>query len=319
MGDYIDWGDDFKWSPSMNIKQIVRDSLRYPLLDWKKFLFFGILIVISETSLNYFTNILSNISIPLLVVINFILIVLVDGYYFKIVKSSLNNVLKPPEFDDWKFMFINGVKISFVYIIYLIPLILIIISFLILFPSTIVTAIKIIEYHPLSAGKMIQYMFWYLTGGIWSYIGTLYLIIVYPIMNVAVAHMACHDSKIGTAFKFREIFNKIDEIGWKDLVIWYIVVEIIVFAISMMGYLIRLFVVMVLQFGININPILGILELLIIVPYYAMFFARALALFYISGDQKYLICEKCGGYYELQSGESPEDFQECECGGKLKY
>ncbi len=31
----------------------------------------------------------------------------------------------------------------------------------------------------------------------------------------------------------------------------------------------------------------------------------------------YLRCEKCGGYYELQEGESPEDFEECECGGKL--
>ena len=34
----------------------------------------------------------------------------------------------------------------------------------------------------------------------------------------------------------------------------------------------------------------------------------------------YLVCDKCGGYYELQSGESPDDFaDECECGGKLKH
>lgn len=34
----------------------------------------------------------------------------------------------------------------------------------------------------------------------------------------------------------------------------------------------------------------------------------------------YLVCDKCGGYYELQSGETPEDFTtECECGGKLAY
>lgn len=32
---------------------------------------------------------------------------------------------------------------------------------------------------------------------------------------------------------------------------------------------------------------------------------------------KYLICEKCGGYYELQEGESADDFQSCECGGNL--
>jgi hypothetical protein len=32
----------------------------------------------------------------------------------------------------------------------------------------------------------------------------------------------------------------------------------------------------------------------------------------------YLICNTCGGYYELQLGESPEDFDlECGCGGRL--
>jgi heat shock protein HtpX len=33
----------------------------------------------------------------------------------------------------------------------------------------------------------------------------------------------------------------------------------------------------------------------------------------------YLVCDKCGGYYELQPGESPEDFEQCQCGGKLEY
>lgn len=32
----------------------------------------------------------------------------------------------------------------------------------------------------------------------------------------------------------------------------------------------------------------------------------------------YLECEKCKGYYELQKGESPEDFESCECGGQLR-
>lgn len=33
----------------------------------------------------------------------------------------------------------------------------------------------------------------------------------------------------------------------------------------------------------------------------------------------YLICEKCGGYYELQEGETIHDFQGCSCGGKFRY
>ncbi|MBF4474620.1 hypothetical protein [Methanobacterium formicicum] len=33
----------------------------------------------------------------------------------------------------------------------------------------------------------------------------------------------------------------------------------------------------------------------------------------------YLVCDKCGSYYELQLGESPNDFTDkCECGGNLK-
>lgn len=34
----------------------------------------------------------------------------------------------------------------------------------------------------------------------------------------------------------------------------------------------------------------------------------------------YLECDKCGGVYELEENESPEDFSDsCECGGKLNY
>lgn len=33
----------------------------------------------------------------------------------------------------------------------------------------------------------------------------------------------------------------------------------------------------------------------------------------------YLICKNCLGYYELQEGESPEDFTLCHCQGKLHY
>ncbi|MCE7698420.1 MAG: zinc ribbon domain-containing protein, partial [Methanobacterium paludis] len=36
-------------------------------------------------------------------------------------------------------------------------------------------------------------------------------------------------------------------------------------------------------------------------------------------NRGYVVCEKCGGYYELEEGESPDDFESCSCGGKLKY
>jgi len=33
----------------------------------------------------------------------------------------------------------------------------------------------------------------------------------------------------------------------------------------------------------------------------------------------YLRCDNCNGYYELEDDESPDDFDNCQCGGNLKY
>ncbi|MDP3014441.1 MAG: hypothetical protein Q8M92_09380, partial [Candidatus Subteraquimicrobiales bacterium] len=34
----------------------------------------------------------------------------------------------------------------------------------------------------------------------------------------------------------------------------------------------------------------------------------------------YLVCDKCKGYYELQEGENPSDYDlDCDCGGKIRY
>ncbi len=33
----------------------------------------------------------------------------------------------------------------------------------------------------------------------------------------------------------------------------------------------------------------------------------------------YLICRNCKGYYQLEEEESPDDFDSCQCGGKLVH
>ncbi len=36
--------------------------------------------------------------------------------------------------------------------------------------------------------------------------------------------------------------------------------------------------------------------------------------------ERYLVCNSCGGYYQLEDHEEPEDFSdECECGGSLEF
>ena len=34
-------------------------------------------------------------------------------------------------------------------------------------------------------------------------------------------------------------------------------------------------------------------------------------------EKYYLVCTRCNGYYELEDGESPDDFELCQCGGDL--
>ena len=43
---------------------------------------------------------------------------------------------------------------------------------------------------------------------------------------MAMAHMANNDSKLLTAFRFRDIIDKISILGWRNIIIWYIVTEL---------------------------------------------------------------------------------------------
>ena len=52
---------------------------------------------------------------------------------------------------------------------------------------------------------------------------------------MAIAHMANNDSKLGSAFNFRDILNKISTNGWINLIIWYIVTGIIFLVLFIIG------------------------------------------------------------------------------------
>lgn len=40
---------------------------------------------------------------------------------------------------------------------------------------------------------------------------------------------------------------------------------------------------------------------------------------YCPQKRGYLVCQKCGGYYQLEPGEFPDNFDKCQCGGELEY
>lgn len=265
----------------MDIKFILEDSLKYPLRDWKKILILGITLFISSYVIIDSVITLTNIAeMGVLGIIGLILVLLVYGYTFRIIKTSLTGAIKPPAFDDWIEMFVTGIKVLTIGIIYLIPVILVLIFFTIVSPSmyaltygntglTVVgTFLEVLESVIVQGiGNLIPLLFNISTTTIWGYIAILYMILIIPIALMATTNMAKNDNALSAAFRFHEITHKIAVVGWDRFVGWYLISGIL--------YLI-------LMALINLFPIGLTLMLLIVIPYFYMYLARSVALLYTS-------------------------------------
>jgi hypothetical protein len=289
----------------MDLGDIIGDALKYPLSNLKKFLILGIILVAGSL----YTNFLSLGNNPEFIIIlgcvGFIFAILAYGYELKILKSSLAGFGELPEFNAWFDMFIDGIKMLIVAIVYLIPLILILIFGLLFLGLAIVTmGAKTLP----SSNLVISLVFLILFI-------LIYLIVILPILLMSLAHMAYNNGEISAAFNFSEIFHKISNIGWGNFIIWYIVSGVIYLVLAVIGAAIKGI------FNLIHSNIMGNIVLsLIVVTYMCIYIYRSTALIYISGGRGYLECENCGGYYELDEGESPEDFDlTCNCGGKLNH
>jgi hypothetical protein len=234
----------------MDIGDVVSDSLKYPTSDWSKLVILGVLFLISF------------LIIPIFLVL---------GYMFRVIKASLVGVDELPAFEEWIEMLVEGVKLFLVYMIYSIPAIIIgIISFISLWSS--LTSMTYIT--QANGTSVTPDMFFALFGGtalIGLIIAGLYTLVIYPIMAVAIGNMAYYNGELGAAFRFNEILSIISQIGWVDLIIWYIVLIMVGIAI---GFIISV---------IAIIPILGwIFIIFIVYPYFYLFYARAVAWLYSS-------------------------------------
>lgn len=234
----------------MDIGDVISDSLRYPTSDWSKLVIVGVLFLISFLIIPTF---------------------LVLGYMFRVIKASLAGVEELPAFEEWVEMLLEGIKLFLVYIIYSLPAIIIaIISFVSLWSS--LTSLTYIT--QTNGTTVTPDMFFALFGGsalIGLIIAGLYTLVIYPIMAVAIGNMAYYNGEFSAAFRFNEILSIISQIGWVDLIIWYIVLIMVGIAI---GFLVSI---------IAIIPILGWIFLIFIVyPYFYLFYARAVAWLYSS-------------------------------------
>ncbi len=253
----------------MDIGDVVSDALKYPLSDWTKILMLGIILVIASIANISRSFMADGVFISVLGIIGFIVGLLGYGYFFKIIKSSLAEISELPSFDDFVTMFIDGIKVAVVGFVYSIPAIILILIFA---ASIIISLISNPSSIPIGA---------LIGAGVGIMIAMLYMLIIAPIIAIAVANMAYNDGEFGAAFRFSEILDNIRNIGWGDLIIWYIVTIIVYIVIAMIGGIITgLFSL--------ISPVLTIVLMsLIVAPYLQMYVARSIALLYSSQDVTY--------------------------------
>lgn len=251
----------------MKLSEIFKDSFAYPSTSWDKLLILGVLIIVANfaTLLPVVGVSLHNIGITgILLTIFFIISLIINlfilGYSFDIIRETISNINVLPEFSAGENL-IDGIKVFIITVIYyLIPLIItIVMAFA---TGTVEKIMKIVLGTDVTNAMAIEIIF--------SFFAVLLvgLILFTLITTIAIARFA-EKGNIGSAFEFSEIFNTISKIGWRNYIIWYVILLIILFVI---------FIVMGL---INIIPILGvIITLLFFYPYVIMLFTRATGLIY---------------------------------------
>ena len=268
----------------MTIGSILKDAVKYPFSDWKKILILGIVLLLySSHIVSYvfamifceFSNIsgLSNVVIGdmffgiaqvLFDLIGILILFFIFGYYFRIIKSSLDGSFELPKFTHWKEMFNDGIKVYIVFVVYLIPILIF---------TLIAGSLEIITYPaPISqftsfSGTFVSSV----SAGEWIIVLlTLYLFLIISVSYFAIANMVKNNGELTSAFRFKEILSKIRNIGLKKLIAFYLVAIIPVYLISYI----------VFEADITYLPIS-----LIIAPYLSMLIYRFLTLLYKSENE----------------------------------
>jgi hypothetical protein len=274
----------------LHIKQLLIDSLKYPLSDWKKILILGIIIFAISVARSYdYLGVTNVVTIGILLVLAFIIGFLVNGYLFRILKSSLDDLPALPKFDNWIEMFQDGVRVFLVGVVYFLPIILFLLYLMIVFPenlmfsglelNSLVIDILQSQIDVFILNSVLNLGLFLPTMSEISYIIVIleiYPLIVTPLFLMALANMANYDDGLISAFRFREILDEIKCIGRVNLIKWYLILVIIYFIIPVPLTFLFLFNIELLYY------VVSVLFSVVIFPYFYIFFARAVALIYIS-------------------------------------
>lgn len=230
----------------MDIGYLTSDAMKYPSKDFKKVIILGLLMLISFLIIPAF---------------------MVTGYIFRVIKWSIAGVEDLPEFDEWGKMFIDGLKIFVVEVVYfLVP---VLIMFLGIWAS--IGSFVSLSASESTLAPVAVYSAFSVMGGL-IILGVVVALIFGVFFIIGVANMAYYNGELGAAFRFREMIDIIKAIGWVDFIIWYVMMLLVAMA---MGFIVTF---------IGLVPILGwFLIILVLYPYLYLLYARAVGLLFVSG------------------------------------
>lgn len=226
------------------------DAVKYPSQDWSKVIILGFLSLIPLTGIFF-------VPFNLYTFIFFIIAFLPLGYLFRIIKTTFNGSDELPNFDEWKSMFMDGFKVNLVLMIYAIPL-------LIIFLIPIMSQLSISSFNVDSFILLES-----ITG---SEISVLVFFFIGLIEYMAIANLALYRGKLAAAFRFRQILERISLIGWRKYLVSYLVIWLLGLATGLI-----LFLSFKIIIGIIIAPLL-------VIPFFAIFNTRYLALLFACSE-----------------------------------
>jgi len=214
-------------------------------------------------SFEYAKNMLSDVGrLIILIILDLIPIVnwIVIGYAARVLRDSPGSAV-PPKLEKYGDMFVDGAKIFFATLIYMIIPALLVGAGVGSFVASSVLSGATNPAALLTGGMMLGG-----TGLVLVLIGIVVGFFLLVILSVGLAHMI-RTRKFGKAFAFSEIFGVIGSIGWGTYIVWLIAIVIIALIVG----------------AIAAIPYLGWLISLVLSPILSVFIFRSLGLLYNEG------------------------------------
>ncbi|HMK54301.1 MAG TPA: DUF4013 domain-containing protein [Methanobacteriaceae archaeon] len=246
---------------SMNLKDIVKDSFRYAAASWYNVILLGIVLLLADHLVDANTGLIDGWLDFVLLIIALALAVLEAGYAFRMLEETVNGSVKPPKINRIFSLFSHGIREIVVTVLYFFtPIVLFFLGF------DLISA-----FVEINLGALNTILGWDIDQLTFMVFFGLFFILISGISIIfegALLNMANNHGTIRSAFNFPHIFYKLKKIGFKRLLLIYLITLVLLSIIQ--G---------IISDSLHQLPVIGdILLTLIITPYLLMVTTRMLGL-----------------------------------------